>query len=292
MILVVMVTSALILIAGCAVNMASEIDLPDAEAVQYIAMNQYNELSLAGGAMITDRNEMNRVLSSLSGAVETAKTSVNDSPAVDEYLIIRFRLENETRTMFLYTMDGADYLEEPYVGIYRMKHGLDDLYSIYTLGLEGMAIENEYSSVSSGGSNLVRPLPEQPQYEVGNVTVISNGREYEPYEHYYHSQALTERGMVSTETLPLSFEDASSILPEIQYTDDFSVVVTGKDATRVMYSLYDNKFNILYDREDDFAPPAGTGVYMLCVYVIWSNSEIEQQNRESRGLQYVFKVSV
>ena len=111
-ILVVMVTSVLVLIVGCAANRASEIDLPDAEVVQFIAMNQYNELSLAGGAMITDRNEINRVISSLSGAVETAKTSVNDSPAADEYLIVRFRLENETRTMFLYTMDGVDYLEE------------------------------------------------------------------------------------------------------------------------------------------------------------------------------------
>ena len=143
----------------------------------------------------------------------------------------------------------------------------------------------------------VRPLPEQPQYEVGNVTVISNGWEYEPYTHIYFNETLTANGMVSTETLPLSLEEAAGILPEIQITDDFRVVIAGEYASSVLYSLYDindNRFNLVYDKEDTIKPfldLSGTSQYMLFVYVIWSNSEIEQQNREAIGFQYVFKVS-
>jgi len=133
---------------------------------------------------------------------------------------------------------------------------------------------------------------EIPQYEAGTVTVITNGREYEPYEHCYFIESLTARGMVSTESLPLSLEDASSVLPTIQYTDDFKITITGRYATTIAYSLYDNNFDIIYGGETDFTPPAKTGVYMLCVYVIWSNNGIGQQYREAKGLQYVFKISI
>ena len=193
----------------------------------------------------------------------------------------------------VYLVDGGDFVfgYHPFIaGEYEFTLSqAEDLAN----GIRGIDIRyydvDKY--IADGTRELVRPLPEPPQYEVGNVTAISNGIEYEPYTHIYFSENLTINGMVSTERLPLSLEEAASILPEIQIADDFNILVSGRYVTRVMYSLYDDKFNIIYDRENNYSSPAGTGVYMLCVYVIWSNSEIEQQNREAIGLQYVFKVS-
>jgi hypothetical protein len=138
------------------------------------------------------------------------------------------------------------------------------------------------------------------QYEVGSVAVVSNGRKYEPYKHTDFTEFLTDSGKTSTETLPLSLEEAADVLPEIQIADDFRVVVTGQYATSVLYSLYsysayDNSFSLIYDKEDTVKPflnLSSTREYMLCVYVIWSNSAINEQYREAAGIQYVFKVVV
>jgi hypothetical protein len=201
----------------------------------------------------------------------------------------------------VYLVEGGDYIfgYHPFIaGEYEFTLSqAEDLAN----GKDGIDIRyydvDKY--IANGTRELVRPLPEPPQYEVGNVTAISNGIEYEPYTHIYFSETLSANGIVSTETLPLSLEEAARVLPEIQIAEDFSVSITGQYATRVLYSLYyanDNSFNLAYEKEETIKPfrinPFSKTVYLLCVEVIWSNSGIEQQNRESTGLQYIFKVSV
>lgn len=108
-----------------------KLKLPDADSVLSISINQYNDYTPVGEIIITDRTEINNILSTMSGAAKTMKVSVNDYPAEEKYLIIRLYLENEMRTLCLYT-SSTDYIEEPYVGIYRSKKKFDYVYSVYS----------------------------------------------------------------------------------------------------------------------------------------------------------------
>ncbi|MDR0292560.1 MAG: DUF5301 domain-containing protein [Oscillospiraceae bacterium] len=132
-IIVVAVALVAVLSVGFAVNRANgvEIELPNADDVSFVSMNQYNEFAPIGEAVIRDRSEIDTILSVLSGAAKTRKQSIHDAPIDDNYLVVRLHLANEIKTFCLYT-DGTDYIEEPYLGIYRSRQGFRSLYSIYT----------------------------------------------------------------------------------------------------------------------------------------------------------------
>ena len=136
------------------------------------------------------------------------------------------------------------------------------------------------------------PAPSQPlPYEVGRVTAISNGTVHEPHEHFLHGMIVTEGMFMSATGIPLSFEDVSRQLPEIQYTGNFRVVIDGNYASSVGFSLYDGNFNPVYRDAANFVPPNEAGVFMLCVDVTWSN-DANPQPREFTRIRYIFKVRV
>gem|GEM_PF-1623387 len=132
------------------------------------------------------------------------------------------------------------------------------------------------------------PLPTTPPYEIGKVSAITNGREYEPDEHFLYSMQLTENGLLSADGVPMPFEEFFASLSEIYYAEDFQVVISGSDISTINYTLYDDRFNSVYSREREFLPPVENGVYLLCVDVTWSNDGTQ----EYIGLRYVFKIRV
>jgi hypothetical protein len=134
---------------------------------------------------------------------------------------------------------------------------------------------------------------EQPQsYEIGQVSVISGGAEYEPYEHMSSAGVIVDGQMVDGVGTYLSLEEVSASLPEIPYADGFQVIVEGKDAESTTYSLYSDGFESLYSYQNDLSIPTEEGIYLLGVAVTWSNGETDPQHKEYRLNEYFFKVRV
>ena len=123
---------AVALIAGLALNRVNALKLPSTEDVLSVSMNQYIERSEVGEIVLTDKSVMNDIFKALSGATKTMRQSIHDYPVSKDYFVIRVQLEGEQRTLCLYT-EGVDYIEEPYIGIYRPKasdfHYISSIYA-------------------------------------------------------------------------------------------------------------------------------------------------------------------
>ena len=117
-------------------NPAQTLELPDTASVFTIEMEQFNDRLSVGRVVITGAEQIDAILSAMAGAKKTLRHSVNDYPAQDNYLVVRLIIENETRTLCLYS-EGGEYIEEPYAGIYKT-HGNSGkvLYQVYTDNME------------------------------------------------------------------------------------------------------------------------------------------------------------
>jgi hypothetical protein len=151
-------------------------------------------------------------------------------------------------------------------------------------------LSGEPSPVETGEPPQVQP-GEPPSFEVGTVTVISNGMEHEPYEHFN----FAFDGEVSADGLELSLEDVSNTLTEIKYADDFQIVIDGIYAERSSYALYNEKLELIYESPSTapgFSIPTEAGIYLLSVGVLWSNGEADHENMRYSGFEYIFKILV
>jgi len=115
-----------------------------------------------------------------------------------------------------------------------------------------------------------------PRFEIGSVTIISGGVEYKPYAQTVAiiAPATSSGGLVSATPVFRPLEELP--MPEIQYADDFQIIVHGEDARRIAYTLYDENFElVVYGgsmlvnmRELTF--PDEAGIYILGISVTWS----------------------
>jgi hypothetical protein len=118
-------------------NPAQTLELPDTASVFTVEMEQFNDRSSVGRVVITGAEQIDAVLSAMAGAKKTLRRSVNDYPAQDNYLVVRLIMENETRTLCLYSEGGREYIEEPYVGFYKTRgNSSKALYQVYTDNME------------------------------------------------------------------------------------------------------------------------------------------------------------
>jgi len=130
---IVVVVGAVLLMA----NPAQTLKLPDVASVFFVEMEQFNDRSSVGRVVVTDAGQLETVLSAMAGAEKTLGRSVNDCPTQDNYLIVRLIMENESRTLFLYSKGGRNYIEEPYVGIYKTRgNSSKALYRVYPDNME------------------------------------------------------------------------------------------------------------------------------------------------------------
>lgn len=118
-------------------NPAQSLDLPDANSVLSVEMEQFNEGVSVGPVTLRDNTDVEMVLSALSGAKKTLRKSVNDTPTQKNYLIIRLILEEEMRRLCLYSEGGSYYIEEPYVGVYKSNRSASvEIYKIYAANVK------------------------------------------------------------------------------------------------------------------------------------------------------------
>lgn len=129
-------------------------------------------------------------------------------------------------------------------------------------------------------------------YEVGQVSVISNNTKYEPYIHMASTAIISDGQLIDGVGKFLSLEEVSMSLPDIQYGDDFQVIVEGENAESSEYSLYNDKFEHLYIARDELSFPNESGIYLLSVIVTWCNGEADSQHKEYTLNEYFFKVKV
>lgn len=112
---------------------ARTIDLPDAEAVINAELEQYDDKLSIGQVTLTDKTDIEILLSALSGAGKTLQQSVHDAPLETDYLSITLNLNNEMKRLYVYSRNASHYVEEPYIAVYKLdKSASIEIYSLYT----------------------------------------------------------------------------------------------------------------------------------------------------------------
>lgn len=157
------------------------LELPGTVSVFTVEMEQFNEGASVGRSVITDAGQIETILSAMAGAKKTLRRSVNDRPTQDNYLALKLILKEETRTLFLYSKGGRDYIEEPYAGIYKTRGNSSEvLYRVYTDSIE---------RISGGTTDIRWDLPaDVPQLLKDYAPVRDYAEDYVREEiEYYNS---------------------------------------------------------------------------------------------------------
>ena len=120
-------------------------------------------------------------------------------------------------------------------------------------------------------------------YKVGTVRIISNGTEYTPMENWLYSVS----DGICADGFALWPQDVADKLTAIPYADEFKIVIKGRDAMNVRYTLYDDKYERVYSSMEAFSLPAKQGEYILDVFVSWGHCF----TNNCAGGQHLFKIS-
>jgi len=132
-------------------------------------------------------------------------------------------------------------------------------------------------------------VPDPLQFEVGTVTIVSNGREHEPYVHFIAGFD----GEMFADGIDISIEEVAAALPEIQYADDFQIVINGIYAEKAFCSLYNDKLELINEWsafDPVFSIPVESGTHILSIGVGWNNGVNEGANMRYVFLKYYFKI--
>ena len=115
-----------ILLSACGTSAkADPIVLPTTEDIISISVSDDNAT-----ATCTEGEQIGEIMSILMGMESTSKSSVNDSPNVDEYVKIDLNCsDNTVTTIFFYEDSGTRYVEQPYQGIYIPAPALNTIIS-------------------------------------------------------------------------------------------------------------------------------------------------------------------
>ena len=96
--------------------------LPEPETVSVISLKKKISEDVK---TITKREEISKLIGEIQKqSKSTTLESLNDQPTNDkDYIIIKFTHQNEENdsVVYLYTMKEKQYIEQPYVGIWRVK---------------------------------------------------------------------------------------------------------------------------------------------------------------------------
>ena len=115
-----------ILLSACGASAkADPIVLPATEDIISISVSDDNAT-----ATCTDGEQIREIMSILMDMESTSKSSVNDSPNIEEYVKIDFNCSDDTvTTIFYYEDSGTQYVEQPYQGIYIPAPALNTIIS-------------------------------------------------------------------------------------------------------------------------------------------------------------------
>ena len=115
-----------ILFSACGTSAkADPIVLPSTKDIISISVSDDNAT-----ATCTDGEQIGEIMSILMDMKSTSKSSVNDSPNVDEYVKIDLNCSDDTvTTIFFYEDSETQYVEQPYQGVYIPAPALNTIIS-------------------------------------------------------------------------------------------------------------------------------------------------------------------
>ena len=135
-------------------------------------------------------------------------------------------------------------------------------------------------------------------YEVGNVRLIADGVEHEPYIYTLHAMFRIDGGMVSASgayffATDRWLETYTNDMQEVPYADNLQIVIDGRHGEvntgqRSPFPAHHDGMQIIAVRsagEINALLPDAAGTYLVYVDVIWSG-----RGQEFTALRYVFKI--
>ncbi|HBN85194.1 MAG TPA: hypothetical protein DDZ89_15275 [Clostridiales bacterium] len=135
----VSVILVVVLSIGLATNGLKKIELPQADSILSMELEQVVDGESKGSVVITDQVEINDILYAISDAVQiSAKTEMPN----DDYVMVRFNLTNEQRTLYFYKTDD-NYLMDVDTGTYRAKGKANYINAVCSARIQDNAQVNE-----------------------------------------------------------------------------------------------------------------------------------------------------
>lgn len=104
-----------IVLSSCSVWKTYPIELPESDDVISISV-------VSGDKTVscTDEIQIEEIMSILADMKATSKASINDFPAVGDYITINLNcFDNTSKRLFFYEENGEEYVEQAYLGIYK-----------------------------------------------------------------------------------------------------------------------------------------------------------------------------
>jgi len=130
-------------------------------------------------------------------------------------------------------------------------------------------------------------IDSEPGFEVGEVSIVSNGVIHEPYIHFVHGLS----GGLSASGLFRNLEEIYDLLPVVEYAEDFMIHIVGDDAVQMDFTLYDSNFVArdanVYIADGDLFAFAEEGAYILSITISWS---YQDKGSEFIRNEYLFKI--
>jgi len=102
-------------------------------------------------------------------------------------------------------------------------------------------------------------------FEVGRVVIIANGVEHELHKEPTHISSQ----VMSASIRHTPNDEIFDVLPEIQYVDDFQVIIEGDGATGAIYFLFDDDFEQVFTSMEYITFPNEPGLYILSISLAW-----------------------
>lgn len=95
------------------------LSIPNSNDVSSIQFNKKDELGIT---LVDDEDSISKVINSLNGVKrEKVADSINDAPYNDQYTQITiYDKEKISQTIYIYKKNNKYYVEQPYIGIYKM----------------------------------------------------------------------------------------------------------------------------------------------------------------------------
>ena len=130
--LCIIVPLVIVIAAALIANPVKRLALPDTSSIASIEIDQNSGQEIVESVSIDEDSDINLILSRLDEA-KRAEDSMNDYPAQSDYITIRFKVLDSERILYLYSDENADYIEEPYVGIYKISNETREaIYRVFT----------------------------------------------------------------------------------------------------------------------------------------------------------------
>lgn len=131
--LIILIAAVILVTVFLLMNPPESLELPPASDILSMDMEYFTDRKASGEISVTDASQIETVISALSGARKTIIQSVHDYPIQSNYLVIRLNLQDDRRTLCLYSEGSRYYMEEPYIGVYKSSQAASDIiYKLYT----------------------------------------------------------------------------------------------------------------------------------------------------------------